>query len=180
MIGVAKTWFDTWSLATKTYTTRDILVQLLRHFAPQIQSLEEDARLKLRNLTYRMLVGENVVTYQSRFEALITDIPMITEGERLFAFRSGLSEGLAAACAVNRANLPFVSYDDLVLHALGEERRALATRQAHTAIRSNTAALQLVDEDDAMDDALPPCKHGRRAPRSRGTHGRAGRRAPAL
>ncbi len=54
MVGTAKTWFDTWSLATKTYTARDILVQLLRRFAPQIQSLEEDARLKLRNLTYRM------------------------------------------------------------------------------------------------------------------------------
>jgi hypothetical protein len=104
---------------------------------------------------------------------------MITEGERLFAFRSGLSEGLAAACAVDRANLPFVSYDDLVLHALGEERRALAIRQARAAIRSNTAALQLVDEDDAMADAQPSRKRGRRGA-AVGTHGRAGRRAPAL
>jgi hypothetical protein len=46
--------------------------------------------------------GETVIAYQTRFEALTTDIPTITEGERLFVFRSGLSEVLAAACAVAR------------------------------------------------------------------------------
>ncbi len=44
--------------------------------------------------------GETVVAYQSRFDALITDIPTITEGARLFVFRSALSEVLAAACVV--------------------------------------------------------------------------------
>ena len=103
MVGIAKTWFDTWSLAKKTYTAQEVLVQVLRRFAPQIQSLEEDARQKLSSLSYRMLSGETVVSYQSRFEALITDVPLMTEGERLFAFRRGLSEALATACAVDRS-----------------------------------------------------------------------------
>jgi hypothetical protein len=165
LVGIAKSWFDTWSLATKTYTTNDILVHLQRRFAPQIQSLEEDARLKLQKLSFRMREVETVIAYQSRFEAVITDIPTITEGERLFAFRSGLNEVLAAACAVDRANLPFVSYDDLVLHALGEERRLLATRQTRSAIRSNAALLQSADAD--LTDSEPePTAVGRRPPRS--------------
>ncbi len=53
--GIAKSWFDTWSVTTTTYTTNDILV--LRPAATvraTNQSLEEDARLKLHNLSYRM------------------------------------------------------------------------------------------------------------------------------
>ncbi len=80
MVGIVKSWFDTWSLATKTYTTNDILVHLLRRFAPQIQSLEEDARLKLQKLSFRMREGETVIAYQSRFEALSTDIPTDDHG----------------------------------------------------------------------------------------------------
>ncbi len=71
-----------------------------------------------------------------------------------------------------------MSYDDLVLHALGEERRALATRQTRAAIRSNTAALQLVDEDDLMEVAAPPPKTGRRPPHSAPTAALAVARQP--
>ncbi|GIL85094.1 hypothetical protein Vretifemale_13726 [Volvox reticuliferus] len=154
--GQAKMWFDSWSLATKEYTSNHVIVQLIQRFAPQIQSLEEEARLKLYQLMYCMTPGESIAAYRSCFEALITDIPSITEGELLFAFRQGLTESLHAACTVDNLNQPFKKYSDLVQHALGEERRIVATRQARAAIRSNAVAAQSVEGDVEMVNAAGP------------------------
>jgi hypothetical protein len=152
----AKDWYDQWSLARKQYTSAEVLANLVLRFAPQIQSFEEEARVKLRQLSYRMTASDTVPAYQSRFEALLSDIPHITEGERVFSFRQGLTEALASACAIDKDNQPFVSYAALVVHALGAEHRTLATRQTRAAIRSNTAAVQLAEDAVMMENDRPP------------------------
>jgi hypothetical protein len=140
--GNAKVWYDEWSLSQRSLSVSLILDNLRIRFAPQIVSTEKEARQKLADRSYAMRSGENVPAYHARFEALIQDIPTITESERLFWFHLGLSAALSPKCAADLNGLPFPSYTVLVQFAEGEERRQLVERQTRSALRSNHVALQ--------------------------------------
>ncbi|GIL55987.1 hypothetical protein Vafri_11444 [Volvox africanus] len=107
-----------------------------------------------------MRAGENVPAYHARLEALFQDIPDIHPREKLFWFQQGLSGVLQPKCAADEKGRPFTSYDDLVLHASGEEARILAERRFRSGVRSNAITMQDVVGDDAMEasDGEPPAK----------------------
>ncbi|GIL88876.1 hypothetical protein Vretifemale_16802 [Volvox reticuliferus] len=167
--GNAKVWYDEWSLSQTQLTVESILENLRIRFAPQILSVEQEARQKLADKSFYMRTGENVPAYHARLEALFQDIPDIHPREKLFWFQQGLSGVLQPKCAADERGRPFTSYDDLVRHASGEEARILAERRFRSGVRSNAIAMQDVDGDDAMEasDGEPPAKRVRaRAPQA--------------
>ncbi|GIL55386.1 hypothetical protein Vafri_10865, partial [Volvox africanus] len=161
--GNAKVWYDEWSLSQTQLTVESILDNLRIRFAPQILSVEQEARQKLADKSFYMRAGENVPAYHARLEALFQDIPDIHPREKLFWFQQGLSGVLQPKCAADEKGRPFTSYDDLVLHASGEEARILAERRFRSGVRSNAITMQDVVGDDAMEasDGEPPAKRSR-------------------
>ena len=107
--GIAKLWYDEWSLSqpASRLTVQSVIDALTVRFAPQIQTLETEARYRLRDLSFRMTSGETVAAYQSRLEAILSEIPSVTEEERRFWFLEGLSATLAPACASDFHGRPF-------------------------------------------------------------------------
>ncbi|GIL82365.1 hypothetical protein Vretifemale_11256, partial [Volvox reticuliferus] len=89
--GNAKVWYDEWSLSQTQLTVESILENLRIRFAPQILSVEQEARQKLADKSFYMRTGENVPAYHARLEALFQDIPDIHPREKLFWFQQGLS-----------------------------------------------------------------------------------------
>jgi hypothetical protein len=152
--GEVRAWYDEWSLSRPSFTSDELVDNLLLTFAPMIRSAEQEARLKLTSKSYAMRAGESVSAYRSRFEAVLADIPTASQNERMFWFGFGLTERLASLCASDHAGQDFTSYSALVQFAIGQEARALAARQTRTALRSNSAARQ----DDRDEPAAPPAK----------------------
>ncbi|GIL54804.1 hypothetical protein Vafri_10509 [Volvox africanus] len=161
--GNAKVWYDEWSLSQTQLTVESILDNLRIRFAPQILSVEQEARQKLADKSFYMRAGENVPAYHARLEALFQDIPDIHPREKLFWFQQGLSGVWQPKCAADEKGRPFTSYDDLVLHASGEEARILAERRFRSGVRSNAITMQDVVGDDAMEasDGELPAKRSR-------------------
>lgn len=152
--GRAKTWHDEWTLARGTYTSEDLLHALLTRFAPQMQPLEMEARQKLISGLYRMRVKETVAAFQSRFEALLTNIPTATDQERFFWFWQGLSEELFAQTATDDRGVAPQTYAELIALALGRETAAFSAKQARSALRFNFVSPQAADGEGV----LPPSK----------------------
>ncbi|GIL87410.1 hypothetical protein Vretimale_1677 [Volvox reticuliferus] len=148
--GVAKTWYDQWTLARQTYTFEELATALLARFAPEVQPLSVEARNTLASGSYRMRHDETVPAYQSRFEALITPIGNLTEDERIFWFQRGLSEVLAKKCATDLAGKDFESYGDLVRFTQGVEKRLLAGQRVH-AMRAQGPTLDAVANDQGTE-----------------------------
>ncbi|GIL67993.1 hypothetical protein Vafri_21257, partial [Volvox africanus] len=111
--GNAKVWYDEWSLSQTQLTVESILDNLRIRFAPQILSVEQEARQKLADKSFYMRAGENVPAYHAHLEALFQDIPDIHPREKLFWFQQGLSGVLQPKCAADEKGRPFTSYDDL-------------------------------------------------------------------
>ncbi|GLI65923.1 hypothetical protein VaNZ11_009568 [Volvox africanus] len=128
--GAARLWHDQWTNARDSYTSEELLEALLVRFAPQVQSRDTEARLKLNAGKYRMRPGETVSAYQSRFEALVTPIADLSDSERVFWFQQGLSSDLSGDCATDLSGKTFKSYTDLVQFSLGAELRLLAGRES--------------------------------------------------
>ena len=166
--GIAKLWYDEWSLSqpASRLTVQSVIDALTVRFAPQIQTLETEARYRLRDLSFRMTSGETVAAYQSRLKAILSEIPSVTEEERRFWFLEGLSATLAPACASDFHGRPFSSYADLVQHAIGEEAKAFVRRRTQSSLRSHAAILQAVPDFEDDDADLPPAKKQRGAPRA--------------
>ncbi|GIL56927.1 hypothetical protein Vafri_12212 [Volvox africanus] len=95
--GNAKVWYDEWSLSQTQLTVESILDNLRIRFAPQILSVEQEARQKLADKSFYMRAGENVPAYHARLEALVQDIPDIHPREKLFGF----NKGYLAFCSLN-------------------------------------------------------------------------------
>ncbi|GIL51927.1 hypothetical protein Vafri_7853, partial [Volvox africanus] len=128
--GMAKTWYDQWTTARENFTYDELTAALLARFAPEVQPRDVEARHTLALGTYRMRPNETIPSYQSRFEALVTPIADLSEGDRIFWFQRGLSESLAGECATDLMGRKFQSYGDLVQFARGAEMRFLAKQGA--------------------------------------------------
>ncbi|GIL51944.1 hypothetical protein Vafri_7901, partial [Volvox africanus] len=72
----------------------ELLLALEARFAPQVTSRDTEARQKLSSRSYRMRPSETVAAYQSRFEAILTDVESPSDPEKIFWFHSGLSDSL--------------------------------------------------------------------------------------
>ncbi len=83
-----------------------------------------------------MRQGETVSAYQTRFESVLSDIPDITENERIYI----LVPGWSGSCAAGHVGRPFTSYDTLALHTRGEELRIVAAKRARSALHLNSVA----------------------------------------
>lgn len=166
--GAAKTWHDSWTTARETYTSDELLTALLDQFAPQILSREDEARHKLASGKHRMRTGESVAAYRSRFEALVSVIPSLTDSERRFWFHQGLSADLAGDCAADTNGRTFSTYSQLVQYALGVETRLLAKKlaekQTRPSARLNAVAVQEPSDMSEGEDAPPAGPKQRRAP----------------
>ncbi|GIL57111.1 hypothetical protein Vafri_12314, partial [Volvox africanus] len=126
---------------------------LLARFAPEVQPRDVEARNALASGSYRMRSNETVPSYQSRFEALVTPIADLSEGDRIFWFQRGLSEALAGECAIDLMGRKFQSYVDLVRFAHGAEMRILAKQGANRpAPRVHAMRLQDPTLDAEADD----------------------------
>ncbi|GIL65729.1 hypothetical protein Vafri_19356, partial [Volvox africanus] len=90
--GMAKTWYDQWTTARENFTFDELTAALLARFAPEVQPRDVEARNALASGLYHMRSNETVPSYQSRFEALVTPIADLSEGDRIFWFQRGLSE----------------------------------------------------------------------------------------
>ncbi|GIL45210.1 hypothetical protein Vafri_2522 [Volvox africanus] len=128
--GMAKTWYDQWTTARENFTYDELTAALLARFTPEVQPRDVEARHTLALGTYRMHPNETIPSYQSRFEALVTPIADLSEGDRIFWFQRGLSESLAGECATDLMGRKFQSYGDLVQFARGAEMRFLAKQGA--------------------------------------------------
>ncbi|GIL55997.1 hypothetical protein Vafri_11471 [Volvox africanus] len=141
--GMAKTWYDQWTTARENFTFDELTAALLARFAPEVQPRDIEARNALASGLYRMRSNETVPSYQSRFEALVTPIADLSEGDRIFWFQRGLSEALAGECATDLMGQNFQSYVDLVQFAHGAEMRILAKQTANRPVPSvNAMCLQ--------------------------------------
>ena len=166
LAGRAKTWHDEWTLARGSYSSDELLAALLVRFAPQIQSRATSARNKLASGAYVMRKSETVCAYQNRFDALLTSIPDCTENDRIFWFHRGLSESLSKRCATDHLGRNFLSYNALVVHALGKETKDYTQKHSSSAaVRFNFLRAQGTPSEDDSDEAPePPTKRSR--PRS--------------
>jgi hypothetical protein len=158
--GVSKTWHDDWTLSRRVYTSDALLDALQARFAPEILSRDSEARIKLARARYCMRQGETVSAYQTRFESILSDIPDITESERIFWFQAGLSVVLSGSCAADHIGRPFTSYDTLVLHTKGEELRIIAAKRSRSALHLNSVTQD--DDDMDADDAIRVKSRGKR------------------
>ncbi|GLI61933.1 hypothetical protein VaNZ11_004460, partial [Volvox africanus] len=136
--GAAKDWYRNWTNARGSYTFDELVAALLARFATEVQARDVEARNVLAAGSYHMRRDENVPAYQSRFEALVTPIADLTESERVFWFRRGLTKLLAKWCATDLVGAQIKSYDALVAFAKGAEIRLLAgEEEVKSAPRAN-------------------------------------------
>ena len=163
--GSAKTWYDDWSLSVgDSFTSEQLLKAIRDRFAPVILSLSEEARNKLSMRRYGMRGDkEAVAAYLTRFNALVTPIHDITTSERIYWFRTGLTEKLASKCARDTDGHPFTCFNRLVQHALNcESKKAAGAFAAASSLRLNFAQAA----DDAgmeTDEEAPAPKRQKRA-----------------
>ncbi|GIL49112.1 hypothetical protein Vafri_5587, partial [Volvox africanus] len=154
--GKAKEWLDDWAMHRRTYTSAELLLALEARFAPQVTSRDTEARQKLSSRSYRMRPSETVAAYQSRFEAILTDVESPSDPEKIFWFHSGLSDSLIGVCASDLSGNPFKDYQALVRYALSQETRQTAARNVRTStLRAYSLNAQGLDPE--MEDAeVPP------------------------
>ncbi|GIL54826.1 hypothetical protein Vafri_10519 [Volvox africanus] len=159
--GMVKTWYDQWTTARENFTYDELTAALLARFAPEVQPRDVEARHTLALGTYRMRPNETIPSYQSRFEALVTPIADLSEGDRIFWFQRGLSESLAGECATDLMGRKFQSYGDLVQFARGAEMRFLAKQGALrpvprvNAMRAQDPAYDAAHVDQGTDVRSP-------------------------
>lgn len=165
--GSAKTWYDDWSLSVgDSFTSEQLMTALRDRFAPVILSLAEEARNKLSMRRYGMRGDKEAVSaYLTRFNALVAPIHDITTSERIFWFRTGLTEKLASKCARNTDGQPFTSFDKLVQHALNcESKKAAGAFAAASSLRLNfTQAADDASMESDEERPKPPPKRQKRA-----------------
>ncbi|PNW71014.1 hypothetical protein CHLRE_17g742800v5 [Chlamydomonas reinhardtii] len=156
--GSAKTWYDDWSLSVgDSFTSDQLLLAIRDRFAPAILTLSEEARNKLSMRRYAMRDKEAVAAYLTRFNALVAPIHDITPSERIFWFRTGLTEKLAGKCARDTNGQPFTSFDALVQHALNaESKKAAGAFAAASSLRLHyTQATDDANVEEGEDDPNP-------------------------
>jgi len=158
--GLAKAWHDDWSYANKGYTSQSLLTALQARFAPQILSREMEARDKLDQGKHTMRHGETLSSYQSRFESILADLPLMHDSEKVYWFLRDLSATLVGQCATDFQGNPFSEYSALVQHARGEELRMVAAKR----VRATAQLHSVVGQED--DSSL---EHPRKRKKSRPT-----------
>ncbi|GLI63994.1 hypothetical protein VaNZ11_007097 [Volvox africanus] len=178
--GSAKDWYREWTTARGEYTFDEMIAALLTRFATEVQARDVEARKVLAAGSYHMRRGENVPAYQSHVEALVTPIADLTENERVFWFKRGLTKLLAKWCATDLSGVPFKSYDALVAFAKGTEIRLHAgEEEVKSAPRANAVQVQdPLGEAVALDQELgatrpAPTATTRRSNRQRKARGGA-------
>ena len=82
--GAAQVWYLDWAESMGAYTIDQWCGAVEQRFAPQLRSRATEARAKLSEGKHRQHPGQAVAAYTSAFEALLQNIPDVTEGERIF------------------------------------------------------------------------------------------------
>ncbi|PNH02260.1 hypothetical protein TSOC_011779 [Tetrabaena socialis] len=142
LYGEAKRWHVTWTRAFPGYTMDQVFDALLTRFAPAVHTRAYEARQSLLGGHLRQQANEAVATFAGRFEALLQDLPELSEGDRVFHFRSALLPYLREQCAVSPTFEDHRTYAELRQHALGVEKQYLARADERLALKSKDPTIR--------------------------------------
>ena len=98
----------------------------IERFDLQVRSDASLAEEKLLSGTVKMRQHENVAAYLARFRDVVQRVPAMPVSLRIRYFQQGLSPALSRTCAVNFWGKEFATFEQLIEHVLGEERKMTA------------------------------------------------------
>ena len=98
----------------------------IERFDLQVRSDASLAEEKLLSGTVKMRQHDNVAAYLARFRDVVQRVPAMPVSLRIRYFQQGLSPALSRTCAVNFWGKEFATFEQLIEHVLGEERKMTA------------------------------------------------------
>ena len=151
---VALSWISNYSGFNATSTVDQFTTDFLARFDTEVRSQSERAIDNLFEGKVVMHPGTSISAYLSIFRDAVLHIPDLTEMLKIRWFLKGLTPTMHQLCIIDSSGRDFTSFDALILHATGEERRLRVLQLANPSLRII----------DSQPPPPPPRNHRPQAP----------------